>query len=86
MVPRVGDQLEFEGEGWLTAGVGHPLPWGGRSPRALTRGYERFTLKAQAAKARAILLPDENQYDLWVPIRRAPAIYAGAPLLLEPGG
>ncbi len=25
------------------------LPWGGRSPRVLTRAYERFTLRRQAS-------------------------------------
>jgi len=30
-------------------GLDPMLPWGGRSPRVLTRSYQEFTLKAQAA-------------------------------------
>ncbi len=61
------------------------LPWEGRSPRELTEGYKRFTLKAQAAKS--VSGPkDSDQYDLWLPMKKAPWKYQGAPLLLEIGG
>ncbi len=79
-LPRDGDQLVFEGEEWLSLGVGHSLPWEGRSPRALTRGYKRFTLKTQVAKSTSDFV-DPGQYDLWLPIKKAPWIYQGAPLL-----
>ena len=87
MGPPVGDQFVFEGDEWLSLGVGHSLPWGGRSPRALTRGYERFTLKAQAEKSASGFL-DPEQCDLWLPKNKAPRIYRGAPLLvpLKGGG
>ncbi len=32
----------------LNQGLQHELPWGGRSPRALTKAYERFTLRQEA--------------------------------------
>ncbi len=57
-------------------------PWKGVSPRVLTRAYERFTLKAQAAKNTSGCV-DPDQYDLWLPAKKAPWIYQGAPLLKE---
>ena len=80
---RDSDQLSFEGEEWLALGVGHSLPWEGRSPRALTKGYERFTLKAQAAKSVSDFV-DPEQYDLWLTMKKAPWKYQGAPLLGSP--
>ena len=59
-------------------------PWSGRSPRALTRGYEFRIFKAQAEKSVSDFVSDENQLDLWLAIKKAPAVPAGAPLLLEP--
>ncbi len=56
------------------------LPWQGRSPRALTRGFERFTLKAQAAKSTSDFVSDD-QFNLWLPMKKAPWKYQGAPLL-----
>jgi len=58
-------------------------PWGGRSPRGLTKAFRRFTLKAQAEKSVSDFVSDENQYDLWLPIKKAPWIYQGAPLLKD---
>jgi len=58
------------------------LPWGGRSPRALTKGYKRFILKAQAQKSVGDSVSDEDQCDLWLPIQEGPWIYSGAPLLV----
>ena len=34
------------------------LPWGGRSPRVLTRAYERFTLRERAVRLDDYWLPD----------------------------
>ncbi len=74
-----GDQLELGlGEQFLVGA--DRLPWSGRSPRALTQGYKRFTLKAQAAKSVSGFI-DPGQYDLWLPIKKAPWAYQGAPLL-----
>ena len=85
MAPSDGDQLLFEGFG-LTALA--RAPWGGRSPRVLTAGYQRGILKAQAAKSVSDFISDE-QYDLWLPGKKAPWKYQGAPLLgtsLSEGG
>ncbi len=58
------------------------IPWGGRSPRGLTAGYAQFTLKARAEKSASDFVSDEEQYDLWLPIKKAPWEYQGAPSLL----
>ena len=76
---HVGDQLVFAGFEEFLVGAAR-VPWAGRSPRALTRGYERFTLKAQADKSMGDGV-DPEQYDLWLPIKKAPWKYQGAPLL-----
>ena len=57
------------------------VPWGGVSPRGLTAAYVRFTLKAQAAKARASF-SDPEQFDLWLSGPKGPFVYEGAPCLL----
>jgi len=59
------------------------LPWGGVSPRVLTAGYKRFILKTQGEKSASV---DPLQHDLWkdMVIQKAPRIYRGAPLLVEP--
>ena len=80
-----GDQLELAlGEEFLVGASS--LPWSGRSPRALTRGYKRFTLKAQAKKSMRDFVRDENQFDLWLPVKKVPWVLQGAPLLQEPYG
>ncbi len=33
----------------VSQGLDPSLPWGGRSPRVLTRAYERFTLRGETA-------------------------------------
>ncbi len=76
---RVGEQLELFGAIVIRD---RAVPWGGSSPRALTRGYKRFTLKAQAAKSVSGFV-DPEQYDLWLPMKKAPWIYQGAPLLQD---
>ncbi len=62
--------------------------WAGRSPRVLTASYKRFILKAHAEKSVSEFISDDNQYDLWLTIKRAPWNYQGAPSLLplESGG
>ncbi len=42
----------------VSQGLDPELPWGGRSPRVLTRAYERFTLRDVAAR------PDEFDEEL----------------------
>jgi len=79
---RVGEQLEFEGLGLVDPAR---APWGGKSPRVLTAAYVRFTLKAQAAKSTSVFV-DAEQCDLWLPGKKAPWKYQGAPLLSEPEG
>ncbi len=45
-LPHVGEQLSLElagpGRSWLE-------PWGGKSPRGLTKAFERFSLRASPA-------------------------------------
>jgi len=48
----------------------------------LTAAYERFTLKAQADKSVIANDCDENQFDLWLPVKKAPWKYQGAPSLV----
>ncbi len=71
-------QLELE---LLDAGHARSAPWGGVSPRVLTRAHKRFTLKAQAAKSTSDFV-DPEQYDLWLPAKKGPFVYEGAPLLV----
>jgi len=78
---RVGDQLTLPGFEAVVVGASK-LPWGGRSPRALTTSYKRFILKAQAERSMSDFVSDENQYDLWLPVEKAPWVYQGAPSLL----
>jgi len=83
-IPPDGDQLGL----WRVGSLELPaLPWGGQSPRVLTAAYVRFTLKAQAKKSVSEFACDENQFDLWLPVKKAPWKYQGAPLLdsLEEG-
>ena len=58
-------------------------PWGGRSPRVLTRCSERLFLRRKAEKSVSDLFLDERQYDLWLPNKKAPRESSrGAPSLL----
>ncbi len=45
--PRVGDQLGLE---LVDPAKGRSEPWGGRSPRSLTRAFEMFSLGAHPAR------------------------------------
>ena len=81
---RDGDQYILRGPDGLLAPSLDRLPWGGRSPRALTRCSERAIFKAQAEKSVSDFVSDENQHDLWLTIKKAPWRRQGAPLLVEP--
>ncbi len=78
---RIGEQLNLFD---CTVGNlrGRLDPWEGRSPRELTTAYKRFTLKTQGEK-KLSGPKDSEQYDLWLPIQKAPWKYQGAPLLLD---
>ena len=56
------------------------LPWGGRSPRALTRGFAVSIFKARAVKGRPQLRWDD-QLDFFAAPDEGP-LYQGAPSLL----
>ncbi len=61
-------------------------PWGGRSPRALTRGRNGLFLRPEPRGHEVMDARDPLQYDLCrpnVPTRKkGPSVYEGAPLLL----
>ncbi len=80
METREGDLRQLDLFESTVVGAGR-VPWEGRSPRALTRGRKRFIFEAQAWKSVGEAV-DPEQYDLWLPIKKAPRIYRGAPLLL----
>ena len=64
------------------------LPWGGRSPRVLTRGHSFSIFKAQAAK-RTTDFDNDEQLELWPePAEEGPEVlvYFGAPSLLPVRG
>ena len=82
-VPRIGDQLELRLPGLVDLSR---EPWEGRSPRGLTRVALSTIFKAQAEKSTGDFVRDENQYDLWLPVKKAPRKYRGAPLLLALDG
>ncbi len=57
------------------------VPWGGKSPRGLTRVNRSSILKAQADKSTS----DDGgfgQHEMWPPATRGPRLYEGAPSLL----
>ena len=58
------------------------LPWGGRSPRGLTRGAK--VLYSRREPGGMSSLPDPLQCEMF--IRHQARRYVGAPLLVEPGG
>jgi len=56
------------------------LPWGGQSPRALTRAAKALFLRREPQKdARYVVDPDQS--DLWLPAQKS-LVYDGAPLLV----
>ena len=72
---RVGEQLEL-----ALDDVRLKLPWGGRSPRALTGGSRRLFLKRKQQSVSDFVGP--GQCDLF---KKAAPRYSGAPLLLPLG-
>ncbi len=74
--PPDSDQLELELNDARIV-----LPWGGRSPRALTRVVLSGIFKAQAEKKRE-RFDLTDQIDMFDPSTEAPRIYRGAPLLV----
>ncbi len=48
---RVADPLQLE------------LPWGGRSPRTLTKAYDRFTLRRKTSTVEEVDDLDEERID-----------------------
>ncbi len=76
-----GDQLMLPFEGELDT---KRIPWGGRSPRALTRVHLGLIFKPQGGKSVSDSV-DPAQYDLWLTVKKAPWKYQGAPLLQELG-
>ena len=58
------------------------MPWGGLSPRALTRAYNRFIFKPEAQKDDRFFV-DPNQYDLFPAVmKKSPPTWGGSPSLL----
>ena len=57
-------------------------PWGGRSPRGLTRAARSLIFKAGAAKKHERFVLDPQQYDLFDEGFIRPLYYRGAPTLL----
>lgn len=76
---RIGDQLTLALDDVRLQRVVEP--WEGRSPRELTAAYERFILKAQAVKNMGDVY-DGEQFDLWLPAKKAPRVSRWAPSLL----
>ncbi len=65
------------------------LPWGGQSPRRLTAVRQGLTkvsislfLSREAQKDDRFFV-DPRQVDMWLPAKKAPWEYQGAPLLVE---
>ncbi len=58
------------------------LPWGGQSPRSLTRASIAVFLRRKPQKDDCFFV-DLDQTDLWPAAKKAPRIYRGAPLLKE---
>ena len=78
--PRDGDQYILRLPGLIESGR---LPWEGRSPRVLTAGFVRFTLKAQAAKSTSDFVSCDQLEMFREHQKRLPRGYGGAPSLRE---
>ncbi len=73
--PLGSDQLEFAlGKVWLD------VPWGGRSPRGLTRAGISLSLSSEAQKSVRDSV-DPDQIEIWPSGQKGPFVYEGAPLL-----
>jgi len=80
ILPHDGDQLLLGLPGLVELSK---QPWGGRSPRALTRGHGRVILKAQAGKSASDFVR-AGQGDLFEAVAEERAfVYEGAPLLVR---
>ncbi len=77
--PRVGAVIQLE---LALHDKRVQIPWEGRSPRGLTRAFERFNLTPQGAPLYG-RSGDCDQYDLWPAIdKAAPHVWGGSPSLL----
>ena len=56
-------------------------PWGGQSPRALTRAAKALFLRREPQKDDSFFV-DPNQYDLFLAVIPGRFRYGGAPLLV----
>jgi len=61
------------------------LPWQGQSPRGLTKAQKALFLRREPQKDERFFV-DPDQVDMWLPAKKAPRKYRGAPLLVEPIG
>ncbi len=77
-----GDQLLLGGLGLAEMAR---VPWGGRSPRGLTRAALGVILKPQGEKSTSEFVSCD-QLEFWTTDVECPFVYKGAPLLLELGG
>ncbi len=76
---RIGDQFELFPRSVMRS---LEVPWGGRSPRGLTRGALGVILKTQGEKS-VIDFVNPEQGDLWVPKKTVlPHLWGGTPSLL----
>ncbi len=57
------------------------VPWGGRSPRSLTRVRKALFLRQEPQKD-ACFFVDQNQIDMFPEAIEGPPQYGGAPLLV----
>jgi len=77
--PRTGDQLELD--------LFPQEPWGGRSPRGLTKGRSRLFLRPEPQGHEVMIERDPLQVEIW-PIdlptlrEKPPQRFGGAPSLL----
>ena len=79
--PHVGDQLELALDDQRVR-----IPWEGRSPRGLTRGFGALFLRQAPPKKRERSRDCPGQIDLFEDRKRLPGRSRGAPLLFEPEG
>ncbi len=79
--PRVSEQLELALDDARLV-----IPWGGRSPRGLTRVSKNVILKALAAQSTSGSVVDERQLGLWSTRSKkvVAAVAATTPLLPLP--
>ena len=81
MTPRDSDQLELSLGDGVSGAEAAALPWGGVSPRTLTRIHKVLFLRRKPEKSVSEFV-DPNQLEFWPADEKAPPFYGGAPLLL----